>query len=102
MAILHIHNQSPVNGAALDTCLRLAKRDSGILLIEDAVYAALRDSQVAPNITEHLLNVSFYVLINDALARGLGKDALVPEFACVDYSGFVQLCTEYDRTLSWL
>ncbi|MEM7208382.1 MAG: sulfurtransferase complex subunit TusB [Pseudomonadota bacterium] len=102
MAILHIHNKSPGTSTSLNTCLRLAKRDSGILLIEDAVYAALAGNKTAPNIAGRMSELSFYLLINDATARGLIDNKLMPEFSRIDYHGFVQICTEYDRTVSWL
>ena len=38
--MLHTVNKSPYEKNSLDTCLRLAKQGSAILLIEDGVYAA--------------------------------------------------------------
>ncbi|MEE8289418.1 MAG: DsrH/TusB family sulfur metabolism protein, partial [Nitrosomonadaceae bacterium] len=39
MPVLHIINKSPFEKNSLDTCLRLAKKGSAILFIEDAIYA---------------------------------------------------------------
>ena len=43
--ILHTVNKSPQN-PALKTCLRVAAKDSAILLIEDGVYAALEGTEL--------------------------------------------------------
>jgi len=43
-AMLHLINKSPFERTALDSCLRLAKPGSSILLIEDGVYAALENT----------------------------------------------------------
>ena len=44
--MLHTVNKSPFDSHSLQTCLGLAKAGSDILLIEDAVYAAMSGTAV--------------------------------------------------------
>ena len=101
-SMLHLINKSPYEKNALDSCLRLAKRGSAILLIEDGVYAALDNAAHAEKIRRHMDNFSFYVLAPDAAARGLDESALVEGVEAVDYGGFVDLVAGHDATNSWL
>ena len=47
MPVLHIINKSPYERGSLDTCLRLARDDAAILLIEDGVYALRKNAAAA-------------------------------------------------------
>ncbi len=100
--MLHLVNKSPFERTALDSCLRLAKPGSSILLIEDGVYAALENADHAEKITGRMEDFSFYVLGPDVAARGLGDTPLIEGLAVVDYEGFVDLVAEHDATQSWL
>ena len=40
--MLNIVNKSPFQSTSLDTCLRMAQPGQGLLLIEDAIYAATK------------------------------------------------------------
>jgi tRNA 2-thiouridine synthesizing protein B len=101
-AMLHVINKSPFERTALDSCLRLAKPGSSILLIEDGVYAALENASHAEKITGRMEDFSFYVLGPDVAARGLGDTPLIGGLTVVDYEGFVDLVAEHDVTQSWL
>ena len=92
--ILHTINKSPQN-SAFKSCLRVAAKDSAILLIEDGVYAAIEGA----NIVE-LLQHKVYALAPDVKARGL-LEKLSPQVTLVDYPGFVALATQYDCVQSW-
>ena len=50
--MLHTVNKSPFEKNSLQTCLRLSKPGSSILLIEDGVYGALKGSEVATRLGE--------------------------------------------------
>ena len=100
--MLHVINKSPFERNALESCLRLAKPGSSILLIEDGVYAAVRDAAHAEKISGRLEDFSFYVLGPDAAARGLKDTRLLEGVTTVDYGGFVDLVAEHDATQSWL
>ncbi len=101
-SMLHIVNKSPFERAALDSCLRLAKSGSSILLIEDGVYAALQDSAHTEKMASRMENFSFYVLGPDVSARGLNNSPLIKGITIVDYEGFVDLAADHDATQSWL
>ena len=50
--MLHTVNKSPFEKNSLETCLRLIEDISTLLLIEDAVYVVLKNT----NIEEKILN----------------------------------------------
>ena len=101
-SMLHLINKSPFERTALDSCLRLAKPGSSILLIEDGVYAVLKNAAHAEKITGRMEDFSFYVLGPDVAARGLDDTPLIDGLTVVDYEGFVDLVVEHDVTQSWL
>jgi tRNA 2-thiouridine synthesizing protein B len=102
MALLHIVNKSHFDRAALQTCLRLAKSGSGILLIEDAVYAAQKLKMDNESLADAMMENAVYALEPDIRARGIPIEWILDEITLVDYEGFVDLATRYDNTMSWL
>jgi len=102
MAVLHIVNKSPFERNSLDTCLRLARKGSAILLIEDGVYATRKGTDCGARLQQAMPDVTVYALQPDMQARGLPADATIDGVEPVDYDGFVRLATEYDKLQSWL
>lgn len=102
MSVLHIVNKSPFDRNTLDTCLRLARADSAILLIEDGVYAAGKNTAVSEKMQQSLASHQVYALTPDLQARGISPDSTIDGISLVDYDGFVKLTTEYDKLQSWL
>lgn len=102
MAMLHTVNKSPFERRTLDTALRHAVKGAGILLIEDGVYAAFEDSVVADKVKAAMADNKLYVLGPDVAARGMSEKSLIDGIEVVDYDGFVDLVTEYDKVQSWL
>ena len=100
--MLHTVNKSPFEKTALESCLRLAKSGSSVLLIEDGVYAALQGTKVSGDVAEKMKDLSFYVLAPDVAARGLSDKPLIDGIKSVDYAGFVDLVTEHDTSTAWL
>jgi tRNA 2-thiouridine synthesizing protein B len=100
--MLHLINKSPLERTALDSCLRLAKPGSSILLLEDGVYAALANAASAAKVAGALQDFSIYVLGPDVAARGLNDAPLIEGIKTVDYDGFVDLVAEHAATQSWL
>ncbi len=100
--MLHLVNKSPFERNALESCLRLAKPGSSILLIEDGVYAAVENAAHAEKIALRMEDFSFYVLGPDVAARGLGDTPLIGGIKVVDYKGFVDLVAANNATQSWL
>ena len=100
--MLHTVNKSPFEKNSLQSCLRLAKSGSDILLIEDAVYAAMQGTSVSETMVKAVKDFNMYVLGPDLLSRGVGEDELIEGFEVVDYMGFVNLAATNDKVQSWL
>lgn len=99
--MLHTINKSPYEKNSLDACLRVAAAGSAILLIEDAVYAAVNNGAWAARLGEAMGDVKVYILQPDAEARGI-QDRVMEGVTPVDYNGFVDLAAEHDKVQSWL
>ncbi len=100
--MLHTVNKSPFERNALDVCLQHAKTGSAVLLIEDGVYGALKDSATTEKVQSAMAKFSLYALGPDLKARGVGEQQLIEGVTVVDYDGFVDLVTEYDKVQAWL
>lgn len=101
MSVLHIVNRSPFESSALVSCLRLCLPGSAVLLIEDAVVAALAGNRFSAELADLPAGINAYVLMEDLRARGLGDSALEARILPVDYAGFVDLVAAHDSSLSW-
>ena len=99
--MLHTVNKSPFEHKALETCLRFARQGSAVLLIEDGVYAAAKDTAIAPKVQEALKGVQIYALKPDVEARGM-QNRVMDGVRLVDYGGFVDLVAEHNAVQSWL
>jgi len=99
--MLHTVNKSPFEHASLQACLKHLRKGSAVLLIEDGVYAATRDTAVAKQMLEALARVPIYALKPDLEARGL-QNRVMDGVRLVDYAGFVDLVTEHNAVQSWL
>ena len=99
--MLHTVNKSPFEKNSLDTCLRLARPGSAILLLEDGVYAAMRGTEVAEQVEQAAGSCTLFALGPDLEGRGLDAAALIPGIGIVDYAGFVELAVSHDRIQSW-
>ena len=86
----------------MQTCLRVAPEKSNILLMEDGVYAALKNTDFEKNILEGQKTHKFFVLEPDLKARGLDIKSLIPNIDIIDYKGFVKLAVENARVQNWL
>ena len=102
MSTLHTINKSPFDRNSLGSCLRVISDSDAILLIEDGVYAATAGTSFAKAVKAATNSHSVYVLGPDLSARGMKEDGIVEGVNVVDYDGFVDLVTEYDKTNSWL
>lgn len=102
MALLHTINKSPFDKNSLSDCLRRVRTGSSVLLIEDGVYGALRNTSVSEQITDRNSEIKFYALAPDLAARGLSEKPLIDGMTLVDYDGFVDLVEECSSVQSWL
>ena len=99
--MLHTVNKSPFEHNTLESCLKFARKGSALLLIEDGVYAATRDTAVSKRVQEAMKIVSIYALRPDVEARGM-QDRVMDGVHLVDYAGFVDLVVEHNAVQSWL
>ncbi|QKQ26761.1 sulfurtransferase complex subunit TusB [Candidatus Reidiella endopervernicosa] len=99
--LLHTVNKSPFEKNALDSCLRMAKAGSSILLIEDGVYAATNNTSVSEKVKGVMGDITVYALEEDVKARGM-QDKVMDGIKLVDYAGFVDLVAESDNVSAWL
>ena len=84
MAVLHTSNKSPLQTRDLESCLRLSRPGSGILLIEDGVYGALKGTVAGVKIEQAAKDRRIYVLGPDLAARGFTPEQVVPGVTVVD------------------
>lgn len=100
MATLHLLSHSPFNDGRFASCLQLLGPGDGLLLTGEAVHA-LRDG-TAPRreLDQTPATNALFALLEDLQARGLDNP---PErVVAVDYAGFVDLCTRFDKVNAWL
>ncbi len=102
MSDLHTVNKSPFEKNSLETCLKLSKAGSSILLLEDAVYGALAGTSVEGLVSSALADRKVYALDPDIKARGLDKSRLLGGVELVDYAGFVDLAESNDKVQAWV
>lgn len=103
MPTLHTVNKSAFERNSLDSCLSVCKTDASILLIEDAVVAAMQNTSVSDKISKAIdSGIKVYALNDDISARGLPGQRVMDKIDLVDYTGFVNLVTESDRVQNWL
>ena len=102
MAMLHIVNKSPFERAAFESCLKHLSAGDSVLMIEDAVVGAVKNTRFTEQIEEALKDNAVYVLSGDLAARGLSQERIISGVTAVDYEGFVDLTVECDTTQSWL
>lgn len=100
--ILHSVNKSPFAQQVLASCLGVASPGDGVILIEDGVYGALTASPLAATMRQlAAAGVSFYALLPDLDARGLGAEAMQSIVAPVSDAEFVALAVRAGKVQSW-
>ena len=100
--MLHTVNKSPFDRNTFDTCLRLAKKGSVILFIEDGVYAAMQGTSVESKMKQAVEDHDVYVLGPDLKARGMDESKVVDGVHIVDYGDFVDLAVANGPVQAWL
>ncbi len=98
MSMLHLVNKSPYENGNLNTASSIMKSDDVLLLIEDAVYGAVKSGKASAMLEGHTVSV----MGPDLAARGISEDKLADGINVVDYAGFVELVENNDKVQSWL
>lgn len=102
MSTLHTVNKSPFERSSLQSCLGHALEGDSVLLMEDAVVAAMAGTAMAPKLADAANSVKLFVLGPDLKARGLDAAGVVAGIGVVDYDGFVDLAAENSTVQAWL
>ena len=102
MSALHTVNKSPFERNTLESCLRLAAKGSAVLLFEDGVIGAMKNTKHSDAVANAMSDISFYVLGPDIKARGLKDGNVIDGIKVIDYDGFVDLTAEHHTVQSWL
>lgn len=102
MPMLHTVNRSPFEKVSFQSCLDLSLDGSVILLYEDAVYAALKGTEVESKITNALKTKKICVLTPDLEARGMRAENVIDGVEAIDYAGFVDLTVENYPVQAWV
>ncbi len=102
MATLHTVNKSPFEKSSLQSCLRVMRPGSAMLLIEDGVYAALAGTATRADMEAAMREARVYCLAPDLAARGFGPPDCITGVELVDYEGFVDLAAAHDNVQAWL
>ncbi len=96
--MLHLVFKSPFQSNGLSECLLMVNDDDDILLLEDAVVAAVAETETC--ISLPFKKKCVYVLQEDAEARGLIQH-LTNEIKLIDMKGFVELTEKHITQISW-
>lgn len=101
MSCLHTINKSTFSTADVATYLERLNTGDAVIFIEDGAYNAVSSSPIASSIQNCAVqNISFYVIENDLLARGL-ENKLLDAIKPVDYLTFVRLSAHHNNIISW-
>jgi len=73
---------------------------SALLLYQDAVYLAIAGAKYNNQLNALAEKLVIYVIEEDLLARGL-KNKLINNINIINYSQFVELVIQHDKTISW-
>jgi tRNA 2-thiouridine synthesizing protein B len=101
MATLHLINRSPRESHALQDCLARAGKGDAVLLIENAVYAAVKGADCENVMESARGRVTFYALGPDLEARGVKASEIAEKICVVDYGGFVDLTADHQPIQFW-
>lgn len=100
--MLHTVNKSPFQSNVLRGCLERLGSEGALLLIEDGVYGAVKNSPYIDVLQELTKRIPVYVLYPDATARGLTFTDFAQDIQTVDYGCFVDLVVEHGPMQAWL
>jgi tRNA 2-thiouridine synthesizing protein B len=97
MSTLYVLHRSPYSAPEMETALRLAMPEDGIILTQDAVLA-LRSAPKEIDMQEALnKNLKLYALKVDMDARSVKT---IPGVEMIDYDEFIELLFQYESILS--
>lgn len=98
--MLHTVNKSSFERNSLQSCLNTIDDSSVILLIEDGVISATKNTK-SSLLADLAAEGRVFALQGDVEARGISSK-LADNIKLADYAGFVDLVVEQGITVSWV
>lgn len=98
--LLHTISTSPVMSDALAVAIRHARAGDSVLLIADAVYAAVAGSINAQTISTSD-GVEWYAIDEDCDLRGISSAMMLTCVKRIGYAEFVALTLATQKTIAW-
>lgn len=98
--MLHTVNKSVFERNSLQSCVNTIDDSSVILLIEDGVISAAKNTKSSV-LADLAAEGRVYALQGDVDARGISSK-VADNIKLVDYEGFVDLVVEHGTAVSWL
>jgi len=98
---LHMIFAAPTASTCLAECTQLLNPADSLLLIGDAVYAAVIGSNAATLLDDlHREGHALHAIAEDCVARGIAQQ-LLPRVRPVTYADFVAMTVAAPRSMSW-
>ncbi len=98
--MLHTVNKSVFERNSLQSCLNTIDDNSVILLIEDGVISAAKNTK-SSLLADLAAEGRVFALQGDVEARGISSK-VADNIKLVDYEGFVDLVVEHGTAVSWV
>ncbi|NYT27270.1 sulfurtransferase complex subunit TusB [Candidatus Thiodubiliella endoseptemdiera] len=98
--MLHTVNKSVFERNSLQSCLNTIDDSSVILLIEDGVISAAKNTK-SSLLADLAAEGRVFALQGDVEARGISSK-VADNIKLVDYEGFVDLVVEHGTAVSWV
>ena len=95
--MLHLIFQSPIQSSVLE---RIAT-DDDVVFLESSVLHLLEKGLLREVLASMLLQVNFYVLLEDIEIRGIRPTELVSGIQVIDYEALVNLTVKNPLVLTW-
>ncbi|MCF6764934.1 sulfurtransferase complex subunit TusB [Thiotrichales bacterium 19S3-7] len=92
-----LHKLNSTSQKALDDLESLINHNDALILIEDAIYLPY----LYPNLLEPFKSHPIYIIESDVHARGMTQTLAQNNFELINYDQFVELCCQYEKSLSW-
>jgi tRNA 2-thiouridine synthesizing protein B len=89
--MLHLISTSPFQNSAIPECRKIAQDGDVLLLLGDAVYAALTEEKL-------FSGLQIFALAEHVAARGIAAPAWI---TCIDYNQMVELTCQHHPVQTW-
>jgi len=98
--LLHTVSASPFSSQRFNDAVHASAAGDAILLMGDAVYAAIKTGDAAAAIASKS-DIKWYVIEEDCQIRGIAADTIHPLATRIGYDTFVELVIAANSTIAW-